>query len=71
MHTVTIKVDDSIYAKFLGFLELLPKDKAVVIEDEPYYEPNEETKQAIEDLEADRNCERFKSAKEMFEACGI
>ena len=33
MHTLRLKIDDSIFDKFMGLLEILPKDKVAVSED--------------------------------------
>lgn len=72
MHTMTLKIDDSIYPNFLSFLELLPKDKASIIEDEPYCELNKETQEAINRLESDdKSIERYKTKEELFEALGL
>lgn len=70
MHTMTLKVDESVYAKLMTVLELFPKSK-VKIEHQQGKTPNKKTIKAIEDLEADRNCERFQNTKEMFEAYGV
>lgn len=34
MHTVQLKIDDSIFEKFMGLLEILPKEKISVMEEE-------------------------------------
>lgn len=31
MHTLQLKIDDSIFEKFMGLLEILPKDKVFFI----------------------------------------
>lgn len=36
MHTITLNIDNSIYSKFMGLLELLPKDKVTIEEDGDY-----------------------------------
>lgn len=67
MRTITLRVDDSIYQKFLTLIELFPKSKLKIIENyDP--KPNAETIQAMKDVESGKNCESFSSAKEMFKA---
>ena len=36
MHTVTLKIDDSIYEKIMGILQILPKEKIDIIEYDGY-----------------------------------
>ncbi|MCV6608130.1 MAG: hypothetical protein OIF32_07960 [Campylobacterales bacterium] len=36
MHTITLNIDNSIYSKFMGLLDLLPKDKVTIEEDGNY-----------------------------------
>ena len=36
MHTIKLNIHDSIYDKLLGLLEILPKDKLEIIEDNDY-----------------------------------
>lgn len=36
MHTIKINVHDSIYKKLMGLLEILPKDKVEILEDNDY-----------------------------------
>lgn len=36
MHTIKLNVHDSIYEKLMGLLEILPKDKVEVIEDDNF-----------------------------------
>jgi hypothetical protein len=71
MHAVTLKIDDSIYSNFLKFLEILPKEKAEIIDDTPYYEPNDETMEAMKDIENGKNLTTHKSVDEMFKALSI
>ena len=33
MHTLQLKIDDSIFDKFMGLLEILPKDKVAIAKD--------------------------------------
>jgi hypothetical protein len=33
MHTLRLKIDDSIFEKFMGFIDILPKEKISVSED--------------------------------------
>ena len=33
MHTLQLKIDDSIFEKFMGLIEMLPKDKIAVLDD--------------------------------------
>jgi len=66
MRALTLKIDDSIYSNFLHFLELLPKDKAEVIEDEVFYDPNDETKTAILEIRDGKNLTAYSSVDEMF-----
>lgn len=33
MHTLQLKIDDSIFEKFMGLIEMLPKDKVAVLDD--------------------------------------
>jgi len=33
MHTLQLKIDDSIFDKFIGLLEILPKDKVAIAKD--------------------------------------
>ncbi len=32
MHTLRLKIDDSVFDKFMGLLDMLPKDKVSVLE---------------------------------------
>ena len=36
MHTIQLKIDDSIFDKFMGLLDILPKDKLEVTIDKDY-----------------------------------
>lgn len=36
MHTIRLTIHDAIYDKFMGLLEILPKDKIEVIEENEY-----------------------------------
>ena len=36
MHTIKLNIHDSIYDKLKGLLEILPKDKLEIIEDDDY-----------------------------------
>lgn len=36
MHTVKLDIDDSIYQKLMGLLDILPKDKLHIIEDNDF-----------------------------------
>ena len=36
MHTVKLNIDDSIFDKFMGLLDILPKDKVEVMSDKEY-----------------------------------
>ncbi|MDQ1337570.1 MAG: hypothetical protein QG617_537 [Campylobacterota bacterium] len=36
MHTIQLNIDDSIFDKFMGLLEILPKDKVEVITQKEY-----------------------------------
>lgn len=36
MHTIKLKIDDTIFDKFMGLLEILPKDKIEVTEECEY-----------------------------------
>ena len=36
MHTVRLDIDDSIYNKLMGLLDILPKDKLHIVEDEDF-----------------------------------
>ncbi len=60
MHTIQLKVDDSIFDKVMGMIELLPQDK-VKVEESEYYFPEisvEEAKlkvsRAINNMEQDK-----------------
>jgi len=33
MHTLQLEIDDSIFDKFMGFLDILPKEKIVILEE--------------------------------------
>jgi len=33
MHTLQLKIDDSIFDKFMGFLDILPKEKISILEE--------------------------------------
>lgn len=33
MHTLQLKIDDSIFDKFMGLLDILPKEKISILED--------------------------------------
>ncbi|MEA2111919.1 MAG: hypothetical protein U9P71_07710 [Campylobacterota bacterium] len=33
MHTLQLKIDDSIFDKFMGLIEMLPRDKVTVMDD--------------------------------------
>lgn len=33
MHTLQLKIDDSIFEKFMGLIEMLPKDKIAILDD--------------------------------------
>jgi len=57
MRTVTISIDDSIYEKFMGFLELLPKGKIKVTRDDKQKkleELQENIKKSFEDIKLGR-----------------
>ena len=32
MHTLQLKIDDSVFDKFMGLLEMLPKDKVSIVD---------------------------------------
>ena len=34
MHTLQLKIDDSIFDKFMGLLDILPKEKISVVEEQ-------------------------------------
>ena len=34
MHTLQLQVDDSIFDKFMGLLDILPKEKIVILEED-------------------------------------
>ena len=36
MHTLQLKIDDSIFEKFMGLIDILPKEKISVSEDSEY-----------------------------------
>ncbi len=36
MHTIQLNIDDSIFDKFMGLLDILPKDKVEVTSDDSY-----------------------------------
>ena len=36
MHTIQLKIDDSIFEKFMGLLEILPKDKVEITDTNEY-----------------------------------
>ncbi|HRF57332.1 MAG TPA: hypothetical protein PLV58_08035 [Campylobacterales bacterium] len=58
MRTITISVDDSIYQKFIGFLDLLPKGKVKVIQDDKQKKLEalqNDIKLAISDVNAGRS----------------
>jgi len=70
MRTITLKIDDSIYQKFLTLIELFPKSKLKVIES-ANPKPNKDTLRAMQDIEEGKNCDSFANAKEMFKAYGV
>ena len=56
MHTITLKIHDSIYERVMGLLEILPKDKIDLIKDEEYPaitfdEASRKVKNAIESID--------------------
>lgn len=58
MHSIQLKIDDSIFEKVMTMLELLPQDK-IEIEEEAYYYPAISTKEAREKVDrAIHNIER-------------
>jgi antitoxin component of RelBE/YafQ-DinJ toxin-antitoxin module len=69
MHTIAIECSDRAYSHILYFLENLPKDDVVVFDDY-IKEPNQETIDAINELE-NGEVEVFKSPKELFEKLKI
>jgi len=36
MHTIQLNIDDSIFEKFMGLLEILPKDKVEITNEKEY-----------------------------------
>lgn len=49
MHTIQLKIDDSIYDKFMGLLDTLPKDKVEITSDKDYPSISfEEAKKKVE-----------------------
>ncbi|MCX6051273.1 MAG: hypothetical protein NTZ60_02060 [Campylobacterales bacterium] len=49
MHTIQLKIDDSIFDKFMGLLDILPKDKLEVTVDKDYPSISfEEAKQKVQ-----------------------
>lgn len=49
MHTIQLNIDDSIFDKFMGLLEILPKDKVEVTTDKEYPSISfEEAKQKVQ-----------------------
>jgi len=36
MHTIKLKIHDSVYEKLMGLFDIFPKDKVEVLEDEGY-----------------------------------
>ena len=36
MHTIQLKIDDSIFEKFMGLLDILPKDKVEITDEKEY-----------------------------------
>ena len=36
MHTLQLNIDDSIFEKFIGLLEILPKDKIELVDEKEY-----------------------------------
>ena len=70
MKTIMLKIDDSIYQKFLTLIELFPKSKLKITESSDL-KPNKETLRAMEDIKEGKNCDSFSSVGEMFKAYGI
>ncbi len=70
MRTITLKIDNSIYQKFLTLIELFPKSKLKITESaEP--KPNKDSLRAMRDIEEGKNCDSFANANEMFQAYDI
>lgn len=67
MHTMTLKVDDTVYSKLMALLELFPKNK-IKIEEKYDRIPNKTTLEAIEEIETKKTTkiENFREyAKEL------
>ena len=62
MQTITVKLDDSIYQKFLNIIELFPKSKLKII-DGCMLKPNKYTLDAINDSGRKSFMDYFASAK--------
>ena len=54
MRTLTINIDDDIFDKFLGFLDLLPNNKIKVFRDIPSVDEKEQTE--LEELLKNPDC---------------
>lgn len=65
MQTITLKIDDSIYQKFLNIIELFPKSKLKIAQHSVPC-PNQEVSKAIKDIENGKNCETFSTVDDMF-----
>ena len=63
MHTIKLKVQDSIYSHIMYVLKSLNKKEIEIIEDKPL-EQEHNTKQAIKELFEKKNVHLFSSIKE-------
>ena len=60
MHTIRLNIDDSIYEKFMGLLEILPKDKVEITEKSSNFstisfdEAQQKVQKAINNMEEEK-----------------
>ena len=62
MHTLQLEIDDSIFDKFMGFLEILPKEKISIVKDDntntiSFEKAKEKVQRAINDISKNEGIE--------------
>lgn len=60
MHTIQLNIDDSVFDKFMGLLDILPKDKIKVTSDETFptisfEDAQEKVKKSINNISSNKS----------------